>query len=60
MGAAGAPDNGPAFSQAGAMPSGSQMGNWNTAMPNPDATRPATMPSSTGKGGAEGKRTKRK
>lgn len=41
------PDDGPSMSQAGAMPGGSEMAHWNTAMPNPDATRPETMPSSS-------------
>ncbi len=37
------PDGGPAMTQGGAMPTGSQTG-WKTSQPNPDATRPETMP----------------
>lgn len=40
------PVGGPSMGQGGAMPGGSQMGHWNTAMPNPDATRPETMTNS--------------
>lgn len=40
------PDGGPTMTQAGAMPSGSEMAHWNTANPRPDATKPETMPSS--------------
>ncbi len=29
---------------AGAQPSGSEMDHWKTAHPNPDATKPETMP----------------
>ena len=38
------PDEGPGMSGAGAMPSGSAMDHWNTAMPNTDATKPESMP----------------
>ncbi len=38
------PDEGPSMSGAGAMPSGSEFSNWQTSMPNPDATRPGSMP----------------
>ena len=38
------PDEGPAMSGTGAMPSGSAMDHWETAMPSADATRPETMP----------------
>ncbi len=38
------PENGPTMSAAGAMPSGSEMDNWDTAMARPDATLPGTMP----------------
>lgn len=37
------PVGGSSMSRGGAMPGGSQMGHWNTAMPNPDSTRPETM-----------------
>lgn len=37
------PDGGPTFSIAGVQPLGPQTG-WKTANPNPDATRPETMP----------------
>ena len=40
------PDEGPAMSGAGAMPSGNAMDHWETAMPNTDATKPETMPNS--------------
>lgn len=39
------PDEGPTMTEAGAMPSGSETG-WKTSQPNPDATRPETMPES--------------
>lgn len=52
------PDSGPAMSQAGAMPSGSEMKNWKTAMPNPDATRPETMPTSATQSRSRGKSKK--
>lgn len=38
------PDDGPNMTMAGAMPSGSNMDHWVTAMPTPDATKPETMP----------------
>lgn len=38
------PEGGPTMTMAGAMPSGSNMDHWATAMPNPDATKPETMP----------------
>lgn len=38
------PDEGPAMSGAGAQPSGSEMDHWATAQPNPDATKPDSMP----------------
>lgn len=38
------PEEGPTMTAGGAMPSGSEMSHWNTAMPNPDATKPETMP----------------
>ena len=38
------PDEGPAMSGTGAMPSGNAMDHWGTAMPNADATKPETMP----------------
>lgn len=38
------PDEGPAMTPAGAQPSGNEMDHWATAMPNPDATKPETMP----------------
>lgn len=38
------PDDGPTMSQAGAMPSGSEMAHWDTGMARADATRPASMP----------------
>lgn len=38
------PEDGPAMSGAGAQPSGSSMNHWKTASPNPDATRPESMP----------------
>ena len=37
--------SGPDMSMAGAMPGGSEM-SWNTAYPEPDPTKPETMPSS--------------
>lgn len=40
------PEGGPTMTQGGAMPAGSQMSHWKTAMPNPDATDPDTMPES--------------
>lgn len=40
------PDEGPTMTPGGAMPSGSEMSHWKTAMPNPDATDPDSMPSS--------------
>lgn len=42
------PDERPGMSGAGAMPSGSAMDHWNTAMPNTDATKPETMPEALG------------
>lgn len=38
------PDEGPALSGAGAMPSGSTMNHWKTASPNADATDSNSMP----------------
>lgn len=38
------PDEGPAMSGTGAMPSGSAMDHWATALPSADATKPDTMP----------------
>ena len=38
------PTSGPAMSDSGAQPSGSEMDHWATAQPNPDATKPGTMP----------------
>lgn len=38
------PDGGPSMTIAGAMPAGSEMSHWKTAMARPDATRPETMP----------------
>ena len=38
------PDEGPALSGVGAMPSGSTMNHWKTASPNADATDPDSMP----------------
>lgn len=40
------PDEGPAMTGAGAEPSGSETG-WNTSQPQPDATDPESMPSSS-------------
>ncbi len=40
------PDEGPAMGESGAAPAGSETG-WKTSQPNPDATRPETMPSSS-------------
>lgn len=42
------PDDGPGMTGAGAMPSGSAMDHWATAMPNTDATKPETMPKALG------------
>ncbi len=41
------PDEGPAMSGVGAMPSGNAMDHWGTAMPNADATKSETMPNTT-------------
>ncbi len=38
------PDEGPAMSGGGAMPSGNAMDHWATSQPSPDATKPETMP----------------
>jgi hypothetical protein len=38
------PDEGPAMSGTGAMPGGSAMDHWETALPSADATKPETMP----------------
>jgi len=38
------PDEGPALSGAGAIPSGSNMNHWKTASPGADATDPNSMP----------------
>ncbi len=38
------PDGGPAMSEGGALPGGSEFSNWQTSMPNPDASRPGSMP----------------
>lgn len=38
------PEEGPALSGAGAIPSGSNMNHWRTASPNTDATDPDSMP----------------
>lgn len=38
------PDDGPTMSQAGAMPSGSEMTHWHTGMARPDSTNSSTMP----------------
>ena len=38
------PDEGPALSGAGAIPSGSTMNHWKTSSPNADATEPNSMP----------------
>ena len=38
------PDEGPALSGIGAMPSGNAMDHWGTAMPNTDATKAESMP----------------
>lgn len=54
------PDGGATMSPAGAMPSGSQMEHWRTAMPNPDATRPETMPASATRGTLRASQTKPK
>lgn len=43
------PDEGPTMTQGGAMPSGSEMAHWNTAMARPDATDPDTMPNTPSK-----------
>ena len=42
------PDEGPTMSGAGAEPGGNAMDHWNTAMPNTDATKPETMPTTLG------------
>lgn len=42
------PDEGPGMTGGGAMPSGSAMDHWATAMPNADATKPETMPEALG------------
>ena len=47
------PDEGTNMSQGGAMPSGSEMSHWKTAMPNPDATDPDSMPDSLKEADAE-------
>lgn len=39
-------EEGPSMGEGGAMPSGSDTG-WQTSQPNPDATKPETMPSSS-------------
>ena len=39
-------DEGPAMGEGGAAPSGPETG-WQTSQPNPDATKPETMPSSS-------------
>ena len=39
-------DEGPAMGEGGAAPAGSETG-WKTSQPNPDATKPETMPSSS-------------
>lgn len=38
------PDDGPTMTTGGAMPSGSEMAHWDTAMARPDATKPGSMP----------------
>jgi len=38
------PDEGAALGEGGAMPSGSSMDHWDTSQPQPDATKPETMP----------------
>ena len=38
------PDEGPAMSGTGALPSGSAMNHWETAMPSADATKGESMP----------------
>ena len=40
----GQPDEGPAMSGVGAMPSGNAMDHWGTAMPNTDASKSESMP----------------
>ena len=37
-------DDGPTMTGIGAMPSGSEMDHWATAMPDADATKPDSMP----------------
>ncbi len=45
------PDEGPAMSGGGALPSGNAMDHWATGMPNADATKPETMPKALGGSG---------
>lgn len=45
------PEEGPGMTGGGAMPSGSAMDHWATAMPNADATKPETMPEALGGSG---------